>query len=156
MENVADRLRGRTRRWPWIGGGLLAAGLVVTAAMVGPAFAANLSAAASPSPTATEYVATLTPAEEDSVQQAADDQAAKIAADNKAAADAAAAAANAAALAAAHQQKSADGPVKCAAGYTANAVDADGNESNCLKNGPSGTQCVAYDANNNCTQYYKP
>jgi hypothetical protein len=48
------------------------------------------------------------------------------------------------------------GPVQCGYGYTANAVDAYGNESNCQANGPGNAQCVAYDENNNCTQYYKP
>lgn len=48
------------------------------------------------------------------------------------------------------------GPVQCPYGTTANAVDAYGNESNCQDNGPGNAQCVAYDANNNCTQYYKP
>ncbi|MEO5921708.1 MAG: hypothetical protein ABIQ01_11270 [Pseudolysinimonas sp.] len=48
------------------------------------------------------------------------------------------------------------GPVQCGYGYTAGAVDAYGNESNCYANGPGNAQCVAYDENNNCTQYYKP
>lgn len=155
MKNVADTLRAPSRRWPWISGGAAAVGLVAAAVIVGPSFAANMNAAPSPTPTTTEYVATLTPAEIDAVQQIAADQQAKIAAD-QAAADAAAASEKQAALVAGHQQQTAGGPVKCDAGYTANAVDAAGNESNCVKNGPAGTPCVAYDANNNCTQYYKP
>jgi len=70
--------------------------------------------------------------------------------------EAAAAAVHAAELAAGHQLQADGGPVKCAPGYTANAVDADGNESNCQKNGPGNEPCVAYDDANNCTQYYKP
>ena len=50
------------------------------------------------------------------------------------------------------------GPVQCGSGYVAGAVDEYGNESNCQPlGGPSGNQqCVAYDDNNNCTQWYKP
>lgn len=48
------------------------------------------------------------------------------------------------------------GPVQCGYGYTAGAVDEYGNESACYANGPGNAQCVAYDDNNNCTQYYKP
>lgn len=48
------------------------------------------------------------------------------------------------------------GPVQCPYGTTAGAVDDYGNESNCYANGPGNAQCVAYDDNNNCTQYYKP
>lgn len=48
------------------------------------------------------------------------------------------------------------GPVKCPTGTHANAVDADGNESACEADGPNGEQCQAYDANNNCTNWYKP
>jgi hypothetical protein len=47
-------------------------------------------------------------------------------------------------------------PVKCPSGTIAQAVDANGNESNCQPLGPTGTQCVAYDANNNCTAWLKP
>lgn len=95
MKNVADTLRTRPRRWPWISGGVVAAGVVVAAVMVGPSFAANLNPA--PAPTPTEYVATLTPAELDSVQHGAELQAAQIAADAAAAqASAAQAAADAA------------------------------------------------------------
>lgn len=48
------------------------------------------------------------------------------------------------------------GPVQCPAGTTPNAVDEYGNESACQANGPGNAQCVAYDDNNNCTQWYKP
>jgi PKD repeat protein len=46
--------------------------------------------------------------------------------------------------------------VKCPAGTKANAVDAAGNESNCQPLNGQGQQCVAYDDQNNCTQWYKP
>jgi hypothetical protein len=100
MKNVADTLRTPTRRWPWIGGGVAAAGLVVAAVVVGPSFAAQLNPVPAPTATMTPYVATLTQGEKDSVQQAAEDQQTKIAAD-KAVADAAAAQAAADAAAAA-------------------------------------------------------
>lgn len=49
------------------------------------------------------------------------------------------------------------GPTKCPPGTTANAVDAAGNESNCLENNPTTNQpCVAYDANNVCTAWLEP
>jgi hypothetical protein len=94
--------------------------------------------------------------------QAAED--AKAAAAAQAAAEAAAAAA---AAQAAQQQSavtddepsgdvgtSSSGPVKCPPGTTANAIDAAGNESNCLENNPTTNQpCVAYDANNVCTAW---
>lgn len=48
-------------------------------------------------------------------------------------------------------------PTLCPAGTTAQAVDANGNESNCLENNPTtGQQCVAYDASNNCTAWLEP
>lgn len=47
-------------------------------------------------------------------------------------------------------------PTKCPAGYKANAVDANGNESSCEKLGAGGAQCTAYDDNNVCTNWYKP
>jgi len=110
----SDALTRPTRRLPWVLGGLGAAALITSGVIAGPAIAANLNPVPSPTPTATEHVATLTPAEEDSVQQAANDQAAKIAAD-KAAAEAAAAAeaqaeADAAAKAAQHQSTAAGAP----------------------------------------------
>jgi hypothetical protein len=46
-----------------------------------------------------------------------------------------------------------DAPVTCPSGTIAQAVDANGNESNCQPLGPTGTQCVAYDANNQCTAW---
>lgn len=153
MKNVADTLRTPPRLWAWIGGGAAAVALTVTGLIVGPSVAANLTATMVPTPTATPYVSTLTAEELESVQHGADLQV-QIAAEK--AATEAAAAEKQAALLAGHRQQVADGPIKCDAGYTANAVDADGNESNCVKNGPEGTPCVAYDANNNCTQYYKP
>lgn len=98
---------------------------------------------------------------------------AKLAAERAAAEAAAAAAAQAAAEQAAAQQaqqsQSVQAPadnggsdpaapsvVKCPAGTIAGAVDADGNESNCSPLGPTGTQCVAYNADNVCTQWYDP
>ena len=47
-------------------------------------------------------------------------------------------------------------PILCPAGTTANAVDSQGNESNCNANNAQNQPCVAYDNNNNCTAYYKP
>jgi membrane protein involved in colicin uptake len=46
-----------------------------------------------------------------------------------------------------------DGPTKCPAGTHAMAVDANGNESNCDPLNDQGQQCVAYDANNQCTAW---
>ncbi len=46
-------------------------------------------------------------------------------------------------------------PSKCPSGTVAGAVDEAGNESACYETN-NGQQCVAYDDNNNCTQYYKP
>lgn len=108
----SDALTKPTRRMPWILGGIGAAAIAVTAVIAGPSIAASLNPQAAPTPTATPYVATLTPAELDSVQQGADQQAAIIAAEKaaaeKAAADAAAAqaAADAAAQAATHSSGS--------------------------------------------------
>jgi hypothetical protein len=48
------------------------------------------------------------------------------------------------------------GPIKCPSNTHPNAVDGNGNESNCEANGPGGEICQAYDANNNCTNWYKP
>jgi len=149
----SDRLKA-TRRWPWIVGLVGALAIAASAVAFGPALASQLNPTAVPTPTMTPYVSTLTPAELDSVQQGADEQAAIIKDDEEKAA--AAAAAVAAALAAAHQQQVADGPIKCAAGYTANAVDAAGNESNCQKDGPGGRPCVAYNDANQCTAYLEP
>jgi len=100
----SDALTEPSRRWPWVVGGLSGLAIAVAAVFAGPAIAANLNPTPTPTPTVAEYVATLTPAEEDSVQQAADDQAAKIAADEKAAADAAAAEAAAQAAAEASRE----------------------------------------------------
>ncbi|MEO6116019.1 MAG: hypothetical protein ABIP33_06505 [Pseudolysinimonas sp.] len=155
MSNPVDTLRKPARRAAWILSGVAGLAIAATAVVVGPSIAANLNPAPTPSPTAADYVATLTPAEQDTVQQQADAQQATIVADQAAAA-AQAAADRAAALVVAHQVQSADGPVKCDAGYTANAVDAAGNESNCQKNGPGGQPCVAYNDQNQCTAYYKP
>ena len=47
-------------------------------------------------------------------------------------------------------------PTRCPAGTTANAVDAQGNESNCNANNAQDQPCVAYDDANNCTAYLKP
>lgn len=99
-------------------------------------------------------------AQEKAAQEAA--AAAQAAADAKAAADAAAA--QAAQQQQGQQQAVSDnsgsgsnsGPTLCPAGTHANAVDANGNESNCEQNGPDGQQCQAYDANNVCTNWYKP
>jgi hypothetical protein len=131
----SDTLAKPTRRLPWILGGLATIALATGAVIAGPAIAANLSPAPTPSPTATEYVATLTPSEVDSVQQAADDQQATIAADEKAAADKAAAdaAAAAAAAAAQHHASSSAGPVRCPAGSTANSSDGE-NDTSCFPN----------------------
>jgi hypothetical protein len=148
----SDTLKKPTRRVPWILGVTAGLALAGSAVAFGPSIASTLNPAPTPTPTATQYVATMTADELDSVQSAADQQAATIKDDE----EKAAAAAKAAALAAAHQQQADDGPIKCATGYKANAVDAAGNESNCVKNGPAGTPCVAYDSDNNCTQYYKP
>lgn len=109
MSNPVDTLRKPTRRAPWIVGFVAGAGLVVTAAIAGPSIAANLNPAPTPTPAAIEYHATLTPAEQDTVQQQADQQAATIIADQKAA-DAAKAAADAATAAKASQHSSAGWP----------------------------------------------
>ncbi|WP_349862690.1 hypothetical protein [Leifsonia sp. WHRI 6310E] len=58
--------------------------------------------------------------------------------------------------AATNESPSSAGPVKCPAGTHPNAVDANGNESACEADGPGGEQCQAYDADNNCTNWYKP
>lgn len=131
----SDTLRKPTRRTPWILSGIAAAALVVSAVTVGPSIAANLTPSAAPSPTMTPYVAALTPAELDSVQQGADAQQAIIVADQaaaaKAAADAAAAQAAASAAKATHHAATATGPIRCPAGSTANSGDG-GNDTSCF------------------------
>lgn len=97
---------------------------------------------------------------------AAEQVAVKVAAEEAAAAEAARVAAEQAAVQAAaqqaapkqvaRQQAASAGPTLCPPGTSPNAVDASGNESNCQANGPSGEVCTAYDANNNCTNWYKP
>lgn len=90
------------------------------------------------------------------------EKAAQEAAAQAAAAAAAQAAADEAARQAASQQEAASddtsdsgsaGPVKCPAGTHAMAVDDQGNESNCDPLNSQGQQCVAYDANNQCTAW---
>lgn len=91
-------------------------------------------------------------------EQAAAAEAARVAAEQAAAQQAAAE------QAAAQQQTQRQattndapaGPTLCPANTHPNAVDANGNESNCEANGPGGAICQAYDANNNCTNWYKP
>lgn len=106
----SDALKGPTRRVPWILGGVATAALLVSGVMFGPAVAAQLTPA--PTPTATvapaDTVSTLSPEELASVQQGADEQQAIIAADEKAAADAAAAQAAQAAADAAQAAASRD------------------------------------------------
>ena len=95
---------------------------------------------------------------------AAEKAAAEAAAAQAAAAAAAQAAADEAARQAQQQAASDDsssgsgdtgssGPVKCPAGTHAMAVDDQGNESNCDPLNSQGQQCVAYDANNQCTAW---
>jgi len=47
-------------------------------------------------------------------------------------------------------------PTYCPEGTVAGAVDEYGNESACYETDDGGQPCVEYDANNNCTAYYKP
>lgn len=89
-------------------------------------------------------------------EQAAAAEAARVAAEQAAQAAAQQAAQQQASRLAPRQQASNDGPILCPPGTTPNAVDANGNESNCQANGPGGEVCTAYDANNNCTNWYKP
>lgn len=135
MTNVADRLLKPTRRVPWIVGGVAGVGIAVAAVIAGPSIAANLNPSPSPSASPSDYVAVLTPAELDSVQQAADDQQAKIAADAaaaKAAADAQAAADAAAAAKATHQSSSSGGHPYCPSGTSMTQGDANGDPEFCL------------------------
>jgi len=92
-------------------------------------------------------------------QAAAAAEAARVAEEARVAAEAAAAEAARQAAIKVPAKKSADtggGPTKCPAGTKANAVDAAGNESACEALGAGGEQCQAYDANNVCTNWYKP
>lgn len=98
-------------------------------------------------------------AQQEAEAKAAAEKAAQEAAAAQAAAQAAAAqAAQQAQQATDESSGSGDsGPALCPAGTTANAVDANGNESNCQPDNPTtGQPCVAYDANNNCTAWLKP
>lgn len=153
MSNVADKLRKPAKKWPWFVG-VPAVALLAGGTWLGASALAQ--PAPTPSPTLNAYVSPPLNADElASVQAGADQQAAIIKADQDAAA--ARAQAKAAALAAGHQiQVTPDGPIKCGPGYTANAVDADGNESNCQPTNANGQPCVEYNAQNQCTAYYKP
>jgi hypothetical protein len=127
----SDALKKPTRRLPWIVGGVGAAAVAVAAVFAGPSIAATLNSAPVPTPTMTPYVATLTPAELESVQAGADQQAAIIAADEAAAEKAAADAAAQAAADAAAKKAASSWPIKCPVGSSANSGD-----------GPNDTSCL--------------
>ena len=152
-------------------------GVNIANAAARQAAAEKVNAAAAPAYLgATNYADTLDELAADSVEakkaaDAAAAEAARVAAEQAAAAEAARVAAEQEAQRVAAEQKAAQqdepatpsdngdgdsGPTLCPPGTTAGAVDGDGNESNCSPNGPTGTQCVEYDANNNCTAWYKP
>jgi len=152
----SDRLTTPTRRAPWIIGGVLAVGVAVSAIAFGPAVAAQLAPAPSPTQTVApaDTAPTLSPDELAAVQQSADEQQAIISADEKAAADAAAAAAAAAAAKSAPKANAGGGAIHCPAGSFANSNDGV-NDTSCFPDICSHIQ-VPDPAHPECDAAFKP
>jgi hypothetical protein len=137
----------------------LALSAIVVLGAGGAAFAASANTPAARADVYTAPVAqsVAPPAQNDAAAQAIyDQQVAQAAAEAKAAADAAAAVQAAQQAAAVKAAAPVTSPTLCPAGTKANAVDAQGNESNCEALNSQGQACQAYNDQNVCTNWYKP